>query len=141
MRKLLSAVAGATLVSAALTGCGVLTPGELYAMGNTYELTATWCHVQFVDASNGMFPEKCQDIRHGAEVTVQQELPAGTCIRLGRPRVAYPDLVRTIEYDVDVAGVSSSIPEYALSGRPGTGGVVRRTCNPGRAEAPARPNA
>lgn len=139
MRKLLSAVAGVTLVSVVLTGCGVLTPGELYAMGNTYELTATWCHVQFVDASKGMFPGKCQDITHGAEVTAQKELPTGTCIKLGRPRVEYPDLVRTIGYDVDVAGVSSSIPEFALSAW--SKWIVRRDCSPERAVAPARPKA
>lgn len=128
MRQASTLIALILASSALVSGCSSLSPQETALAGVTYELTEPACHAEFSDGASILFPGKCITLVR-TDSFKKVELPAGTCLKLGEPQVFYPEFSRAVVYEVEVAGVMSTISGLDSPRRPWKG-MVKGGCTP-----------
>lgn len=126
MHKIIPLITFMLASLAALSGCSTLTSQELSRVGTTYELTEPACHADFSDGASILFPGKCITVVR-SDALRKVQLPAGTCLKLGEPRILYPKLNREAVYEAEVAGLRSTISQLDSPRRPWKG-MVKGTC-------------
>jgi len=129
MRQTILSISLALLAATSLTGCGTPSESELALSETTYGLMEPWCQMKFQDGSTRLYPDKCVNVV-GAGSVSRGVLLAGTCLKLGEPRISYPGLTRTLDYEVKVAGITALISGQDFAIAQGSSGVARRKCTP-----------